>query len=199
MGSPGTTDQDLIAAFRQGNEQAFNELVRRYQERVYWLARRFVEDHDAADDVVQDVFIKAYESLADFRGDSSFYTWIYRITVNLSLNAVRKRKVREFFRLEDVAGLGESEEKEPDRIAESNETRAMIQKAIETLPEKQKATFVLRYYEELSYEEMSKILKTSVGGLKANYFHALKKVGAFIKDMHADLPAGQAGTQRQRG
>ena len=176
-----STDQELIQSFREGNERAFNDLVLRYQEKVYWVARRFTDDHASADDIVQDVFIKAYESLKDFRGDSSFYTWVYRITVNLSLNALRKRRVKEFFRLDDVLDLGESEDLEPHRIAESVETKSMIAEAIGTLPEKQKAAFVLRYYEELSYDEMSKILKTSVGGLKANYFHALKKIGEYLK------------------
>jgi RNA polymerase sigma-70 factor (ECF subfamily) len=175
------SDVELIEAFQRGDERAFTELVHRYQERIYWLARRFHNDHDDADEIVQEVFCKVYESLKHFRGESSFYTWLYRITVNLSLNALRKKRVQEFFSFDQLLEQPKSTEEMPDDLLEASEQRSLIEEAIETLPEKQKAVFILRYYDELSYEEISRILKTSVGGLKANYFHAVKKIGEYLK------------------
>ena len=177
----GREDLELIDLFRQGNESAFNEIVRRYQEKIYWVARRFVNDHDEADDVVQEVFIKAYDALKDFRSESGLYTWLYRIAVNMSLNVVRKRKVREFLQLDTLLGEEQSSEDRPDEELERSEHRTLVQEAVDKLPEKQRAVFVMRYYEELSYEEIAAILKTSVGGLKANYFHAIRKIGEYVK------------------
>jgi len=180
-----SSDAELIKRFQEGDEAAFNELILRYQEKIYWLARRFSNDHDTADEIVQEVFVKVYEALKGFRGESGFYTWLYRITVNASLNAVRKRRLRDFFRIDDVFELPDTRDAMPDENVEKEEQRLLIEQAIEQLPEKQKAVFVLRYYDELSYEEIAAILKTSVGGLKANYFHAVKKIGEFLKRAHA--------------
>ncbi|MBI3003858.1 MAG: sigma-70 family RNA polymerase sigma factor [Ignavibacteriales bacterium] len=178
------SDLELVADFQNGKEAAFNELVVRYQEKIYWVARRFMSDHDAADDVVQEVFVKVYDGLKNFRGESGVYTWLYRITVNISLNALRRQKLRDFFRIDEVFEVREEASEGPDERVEQQEQRTLIEKAIELLPEKQKAVFVLRYYEELPYEEIAGILKTSVGGLKANYFHAVKKIGEYLKRAH---------------
>ena len=175
------SDHELIRDFKNGNDKAFNILVLRYQEKIYWVVRRLLPDHDEADDVVQDIFVKVYRSLNSFKGDSSFYTWLYRIAVNLSLNEIRRKKTRRTFALDDTAAQYESGDVLPLEQMERDERTRLIKEAIERLPEKQKKVFVLRYYEELPYEEISKILKTSVGGLKANYFHAVKKIGAFVK------------------
>jgi RNA polymerase sigma-70 factor (ECF subfamily) len=177
-----TDELKLIQDFKEGNEQAFNQLVLRYQEKIYWIVRRMLPDHDEADDITQNVFIKAYHSLKSFKGDSSFYTWIYRIAINLSLNEIRRKKIRRAFSLEDEGTVQlHSDEDNPLERLEKSERREMIQRAIASLPEKQKKVFVLRYYEELPYEEISKILHTSVGGLKANYFHAVKKIGEYLR------------------
>ncbi len=178
------TDQELVERYRSGQESAFNEIVLRYQEKVYWVVRRFLNDHDDADDIVQDVFVKASAALKEFRGDSSLYTWLYRIAVNLSLNEIRRKRVRDFFRLEDVEHLEESSEHEPDKVAEAEEQRKLIEEAVRFLPPKQRTVFVLRYYEELAYEEIAGILHTSVGGLKANFFHAVKKVAGHLRKQH---------------
>lgn len=178
------SDVELIEAFQQGDERAFTELVHRYQERIYWLARRFQNNHDDADEIVQEVFCNVYESLKEFRGESSFYTWLYRITVNASLSAVRRARMRTFFRLDEILEQPESTEEAPDDHLERVEQRSLIDEAVAGLPKKQKAVFILRYYDGLSYEEISKILKTTVGGLKANYFHALKKIGEYLKRAH---------------
>lgn len=178
------SDQELVEDFQKGNESSFNELVLRYQERMYWVARRFVQDHDSADDVVQDVFCRAYEGLGKFRGESGIFTWLYRITVNLALNAVRRQRVREFFRIDEILDIKDEHGEQPDEYLEKKEQKQLIEQAVAQLPEKQKAVFILRYYDELPYEEISKIMKTTVGGLKANYFHAVKKVGAYINRAH---------------
>lgn len=171
----------LIRKFKEGDEQAFNQLVLRYQEKIYWIVRRMLPDHADADDITQNVFIKAYHSLRSFKGDSSFYTWIYRIAINLSLNEIRRKKLRRTFSLDEETVHGTADEENPLQKLESDERKKMIQQAIDALPEKQKKVFVLRYYDELPYEEISKILHTSVGGLKANYFHAVKKIGEYLK------------------
>ncbi len=175
------TDLELIGQFKGGNEQAFNQLVLRYQERVYWVVRRLLPDHDEADDVVQEVFVKVYHSLGTFKGQSSFYTWLYRIAVNLSLNEVRRKKIRKTFSLDDSPIQHPSDEELPIEKLEREEQTRLIREAVERLPDKQKKVFILRYYEELPYEQIASILKTSVGGLKANYFHAVRKIGAYVK------------------
>ena len=178
------SDLELLGLFQSGDESAFNHLVLRYRERVYWVARRFINDHNGADDVTQDVFCKAYESLPDFRGESSFYTWLYRITVNIALNNVRRQKLRDFFRIDEMFEIEDKSAVSPDVAVEKKEERMLIEEAITRLPAKQKSVFVLRYYEELPYEDISTILKTSVGGLKANYFHAVRKIQEYVKRAH---------------
>jgi RNA polymerase sigma-70 factor (ECF subfamily) len=176
------SDLDLVQDVRNGNRQAFTELMRRYQQRVYWVARRIVGTHEDADDIAQEAFIKAYLGLGDFRGDASFFTWLYRIAVNLSLNAVRKRQVLNYLRESEVLSRILPLGNDPHQDLELQETEARLQRAIAILPEKQRAVFVLRYYDEMPYEEIAGVLKTSVGGLKANYFHALRKVQEYMND-----------------
>ena len=178
------SDFELVQLFQNGDESAFNHLVLRYQERVYWVARRFMADHDNADDVTQEVFTKAYHSLSEFRRESSVYTWLYRITVNIALNSLRRQKIREAFRIDELFDAADTESIAPDEAVENKETHSLIERAIARLPAKQKAVFVLRYYEELPYEEIAKLLKTSVGGLKANYFHAVKKIQEYVRRAH---------------
>lgn len=176
-------EQHLIQEFKNGNDKAFNRLVILYQEKIYWIVRRMIPDHDDANDITQNVFIKAYQSLKQFKGDSSFYTWIYRIAINLSLNEIRRRKIRKTFSIEQDESIQLiSKDDLPFEALAKKEQQQVIQKAIDTLPEKQKKVFVLRYYEELPYEEIAKILQTSVGGLKANYFHAVKKIGVYLRN-----------------
>ncbi len=175
------SDLELVQQVRGGNRQAFTELMRRYQHRVYWTARRIVGSHDDADDIAQETFIKAYLSLGDFRGDASFFTWLYRIAVNLSLNAVRKQQLVSYLRQSELLERFLPQQGDPSSDLEQKEMESTLLRAIQELPEKQKAVFVMRYFDELSYEEISQILKTSVGGLKANYFHALKKIQEFMK------------------
>ena len=182
----GQTDLQLIGRFQNGDETAFNQIVLRYQQKVYWIARRYVSDHNDADDVVQEVFVKAYAALRSFRKDAAIATWLYRITVNQALNVLRWKKVKTFLSLDELISERVSDEPTPHEMLESNERRSLIREAVAVLPEKQKAVFVLRYFEELSYEEIAETLKTSIGGLKANYFHAVKKIQEYVRN--ADGP-----------
>lgn len=176
------TDLELVQQVRNGKREAYTELMRRYQQRVYWVARRIVGTHEDADDVAQETFVKAYLALGDFRGDASFFTWIYRIAVNLSLNHVRKQQVVNYLRESPIIAAMLPAQDNPHRQLEAKELESRLQQAVLQLPEKQRAVFVMRYFDGMSYEEISKVLKTSVGGLKANYFHALKKVQEYLKD-----------------
>jgi RNA polymerase sigma-70 factor (ECF subfamily) len=175
------SDSELVQEVRNGRRQAFTALMRRYQERVYWVARRIVGSHDDADDIVQETFVKAYLALGEFRGDSSFFTWIYRIAVNLSLNALRKRQVLNYLHESDLLSRILPSPEDPGKDLENSEIESALQRAVATLPEKQKAVFVMRYFDEMTYEEIGRVLKTSVGGLKANYFHALRKVREYMR------------------
>jgi len=176
------SDLQLVNEVRNGKRQAYTELMNRYQQRVYWTARRIVGKHEEADDVAQETFVKAYLALGDFRGDSSFFTWLYRIAVNLSLNVVRKQQVLGYLRQSDILNRVLPSDDDPQKDLEYEETKSKLDQAITKLPEKQRLVFIMRYHDEMSYEEISKVLKTSVGGLKANYFHALKKVQEHLKD-----------------
>lgn len=175
-------DLELVAACRRGDRTAFNELVITYQDRIYWVARRMLGDHDEALDITQDVFVKAWGALGEFRGDARPYTWLYRIATNLCLNRIRSRKIRNVFRLQDDEHDRPSDDPAPDETLERTELRALIARAIDRLPEKQRAVFVLRYYDELPYEEIAVIMQRSVGGLKANYFHAVRKIEEFVRN-----------------
>lgn len=176
------SDLELVQEVRRGNRQAFTELMRRYQPRVYWTARRIVGNHEDADDVAQEAFIKAYLALGDFRGGASFFTWIYRIAVNLALNAARKRQLVTYVRQSEIVERFFPAQRDPSSEIEQRETETRLEQAIQELPEKQRLVFVMRFFDEMTYEEISQVLKTSVGGLKANYFHALKKVREYMKD-----------------
>jgi RNA polymerase sigma-70 factor, ECF subfamily len=179
------TDRELIEEVRSGKRQAFNELMRRHQERIYWAARRILGEHADADDVTQETFVKAFLNLGDFRGDASFFTWIYRIAINLSLNALRKRHLVSYLRESEIAQKVFPSHEDPHKDLEAKEMASLVSRAVATLPDKQRAVFVMRYYDEMSYEEISYVLKTSVGGLKANYFHALHKVQEYLNNATA--------------
>ena len=171
-------DKDIIESFINGNTSAFNLIVLKYQRKIYWVIRKFVLDHDDADDLTQEVFLKLYKSLGDFRGESALYTYIYKIAVNYSLNHIKKNKVLSTYKkeIDSEAFRIKSDEAGSDEKFDKDINSRMIKEAIESLPEQQRAVFAMRFYEEMSYDEIAKILGTSVGGLKANYFHAFKKI-----------------------
>ncbi len=180
-------DKQLLELYRSGQvDRMFNEMVRRFHSRIYWAARRMVKSHEDADDIAQEVFVRAYSALPNFRGESGIYTWLYRIAINLSINHLRKQKVRRLMDITDyIPFLGKDADQDKGMIHDENVS--LIEKAIETLPEKQRAVFIMRYYDEMPYEQISAILGTSVGGLKANFHHAVKKVAAYVKANHGAL------------
>ncbi len=167
--------------FQEGDNPnyAFNLIVRKHQEALYWHIRRLVIVHDDADDIVQDVFVKAWQALEKFRGDAELYTWLYRIATNEALSFLKKKKRRYFLPLVNMERKME-ETLEADVYYQGNRIEKEIQKAILSLPEKQRAVFNLRYYDEMKYEEMANVLDTSVGALKASYHHAVKKIEKFV-------------------
>jgi RNA polymerase sigma-70 factor (ECF subfamily) len=175
------SDIELVNEFKNGNTSAFDEIVKRYQRKVYMLARRILGNHEDADDIAQEVFIKLFYSLNDFKGESSLFTWIYRITVNECKSFLRKKKIKELVQIDEVANLlkfGQT----PDQELFEKEERNLIERAVEKLPTKQRMIFVMRFFEDLDYQEIAKILNKPIGTLKANYFHAVKKIQKFIKD-----------------
>jgi RNA polymerase sigma factor (sigma-70 family) len=175
------SDEELLNMFFQGDnpDYAFNLLVSKYQQQLYWHIRRMVISHDDADDLVQDVFIKIWKGLDTFRGDAGLYTWMYRIATNEALTFLKKKRTRYFLPLVDVE-QNLAEQLEADVYYDGNEIEKTIQKAILSLPEKQRIVFNLRYYDQMKYEDMAKVLDTSEGALKASYHHAVKKIEKFI-------------------
>jgi RNA polymerase sigma-70 factor (ECF subfamily) len=185
-------DKQLLELYRAGQaDKMFNEMVRRYHSRIYWVARRMVKSHEDADDIAQDVFIRAHSALKDFRGESNIYTWLYRIAVNLSINHLRKQKVRKLVDITDYIPFL-AKDPEQDKNVMHDENVSIIEEAIATLPDKQRAVFIMRYYDELPYEQISAILGTSVGGLKANFHHAVKKISAFVRERHGKFNLSEA-------
>lgn len=176
-------DQELLQQFRQAatKEKAFTALIKKYQEKLYWHVRRMVVDHDDANDVLQNMFIKVWNALDNFREDSQLYTWLYRIATNESLTFLQQQKRRSAVSLNDVES-GLSNKVKADTGFDANKLEWKLQLAIQQLPEKQRAVFNLRYYDEMPYEEMSRVLETSEGALKASYHHAVKKIEEFIKN-----------------
>ena len=176
-------DNELIESFKNGNRYAFNLIVLKYQKKIYWLARKMVLNHDDADDITQEVFIKLYKSIDKYRGESKFYTYLYKIAVNLSLNHLNKNK-RNYSRKIDLNSEAyriSSKEKSSDEFLDEKERTKILEEAISTLPEQQRAVFNLRFYDNLSYDEIGKMLNKSTGGMKANYFHAVKKIEGFLR------------------
>lgn len=176
-------DQELLQQFRQpaNKERAFSAIVKKYQEKLYWHIRRMVVTHDDANDVLQNMFIKVWNALDNFREDSQLYTWLYRIATNESLTFLQQQKKRASVSFSDVES-GLSNKVKADEGFDANRLEWKLQVAIQQLPDKQRAVFNLRYYDEMPYEEMSRVLETSEGALKASYHHAVKKVSEYIKN-----------------
>ena len=160
-------------------EQVFNQIVKDYSERLYWHVRRMVGTHEDADDLLQDIFLKIWTALPSFRGEAQLFTWVYRIATNETLNWLRREKVRAALRFTSVDA--EMEKRiDNDPFFDGDAADRALSKAVAKLPEKQRQVFILRYYDEIPYEEMSSILGTSVGALKASYHIAQEKVKASL-------------------
>ncbi len=177
-----SNDFQLIKDFISGNESAFNKIVLKYQQKIYWHARRMAGNHLDADEIVQEVLIVLYNKLKDFQFKSSLYTWIYKITTTRSINYLRKRNLKQAFSLEDNETKLEMSKDDIVLDLESKEKLEKLENVMQELPLRQREIFIMRNFDEMSYEEISKITGKSVGGLKANYFHALKKIMELMKN-----------------
>lgn len=175
------TDKEIIELYKAGQrEKAFSEIVESYSERLYWHVRRFLCSHEDTDDLLQEIFIKVWSSLSSFRGESQLYTWIYRIATNESLNFLQKQKIRAALRFEDITSKLDDKIDEVTGV-DGNEAQKALMKAVSRLPSKQKTVFIMRWFDDLSYEDISEILGTSVGALKASYHFAQEKIRAEIE------------------
>jgi len=160
-------------------EQGYRLLMNAYQEPLYWHVRRMVLSHEDADDVVQNVWIKIFKNIKKFEGNSKLYTWMYRIATNESLTFLKKKQKSQAVSLDDERDV--IRRLKADEYFDGNEIQLILNAAIATLPEKQKLVFNLRYFDEMNYADMSEVLETSVGALKASYHHAVKKIEQQIK------------------
>jgi RNA polymerase sigma factor (sigma-70 family) len=181
MPLPTDNDSQLLEQFRkpQTREKAYTLLIKKYQEKIYWHIRRMVVEHEDANDVLQNVLIRVWNGLENFREDSQLFTWLYRIATNESLTFLEQQKKRGSVSLSDME-TGLSNKIRADKHFDANKVEWKLQLAMQQLPEKQRIVFTLRYYDEMPYEEMSKVLETSEGALKASYHHAVKKIEEFM-------------------
>lgn len=170
------TEREIQTLIKDGDlRRAFDAIVDTYSERLYWHVRRFTLSHEDTDDLVQDIYIKIWNALPGFRGDSQLFTWIWRIATNAALNHVAKTRIHSVLSLSTYAA-------EADRLIDSDpwfdgdEAERKLSKAIARLPSKQRTVFCLRYYDDLSYEQISEITGTSVGALKASYHFAAERL-----------------------
>lgn len=181
--SKPATDEQIMELLRseQTFERGFRLLMSQYRERLYWHIRRMVQVHDDADDVLQNTFIKVYRGILQFEGKSKLYTWLYRIATNEALTHLQGQHRHTSASLDDSANLL-SNRLQADTWFDGDSVQLKLQQAIAVLPEKQKQVFNLRYYDEMPYEEMSQLLNTSVGALKASFHHAVKKIETAFQD-----------------
>lgn len=171
------SDEEIIKLIKTKNNVsfAFTKLVEKYREKIYWLIRRMVIEHEDADDLTQEVFIKIWKNIGDFRGDASLFTWIYRIAINVTITFLNRKKHFPVYSTEIIENrLQKTSDNSSDKSGD--EILKILYLTLEKLPEKQKLVFHLRYFQEMSYEEISAITKTSVGALKASFHHAIKKI-----------------------
>lgn len=174
-------EEEIICQLQepQLQREAFGKVVRHYSEQLYWQIRRMVLSHDDTNDLLQNTFIKAWSNLEYFRGEARLSTWLYRIALNESLNFLNKQRAINQLSL-DEAESAALNKLESDPYFDGDQTQLLFEKAIQTLPEKQRIVFNLKYFQEMKYEDMSDILGTSVGALKASYHHAVKKIEEFL-------------------
>lgn len=177
-------DFELVNKYLNGEEIAFNRIVNKYSKKIYWHARRMTGNHFDADEIVQEVLMVLYRKLGQFKFNSSLYTYIYKITLTRSLNFIRKEKFKSLFFIDSKPNSIRNSESDIINGVLNKEKLERLDKKLQKLPAKQREVFILRHFEEMSYEEISEITGKSIGGLKANYFHALNKI---TKIMSHDL------------
>ncbi|MDP4225366.1 MAG: sigma-70 family RNA polymerase sigma factor [Bacteroidota bacterium] len=176
-------DKELLRLFRSSENRnyAFNMIVRKYQERLYWHIRKMVLDHDDANDLLQNTFIKAWKGLDNFREDAELFTWLYRIATNETLTFLKQKRNKFLLPIVDVEKELE-QTLESDQYFDGNELQKKVQKAILTLPAKQRLIFNMKYFDDMKYEEIAEVLGTSVGALKASFHLATKKIQKYIEN-----------------
>ena len=175
-------DSEILELYNAGEKrQAFNLVIRKYGERLYLHVRQMTLCHEDADDCLQNTFVRAWEAMETFRGDSGLYTWLYRIATNETINFLRRQRVRTFLKSDNVLSRIED-----DPSFNGDKLQLALQKAISKLPPRQRAVFTMRYYEEIPYGEMSEILGTSESSLKASYHFACKKVKEWVLNFSED-------------
>ena len=179
---PENTDFELVKKFLDGDESSFNRLINKYQQKIYWHARRMTGSHLDADEVVQEVLLVLYNKLKDFQFKSSLYTWIYRITSTRSINYLNKRKLRKILYFDDINSVETGTKEDIIQDIDTKDKIIKLDQFLQTLPAKQREIFILRNVDGLSYEEISKITGKSIGGLKSNYFHAINKISEMMKN-----------------
>jgi len=175
-------DDELVKEFLDGNQSAFNQLAKKYREKIYWHARRMVGNHDDADEILQQVLIVIYKKLESFNFQSSLYTWIYKITSTRSLNLIKKNSIKRFVSFITDDSVDPKSEEDIFKNFEEKERVDNMKKMLQKLPAKQREVFILRNFDEMSYEEISQITGKSIGALKANYFHAFKKLKELMSE-----------------
>jgi RNA polymerase sigma-70 factor (ECF subfamily) len=176
-----TSEEDIKQLIHSDAEKAFRMIIDMYGSKLYWHIRRIVIIHDDADDALQNTFINAWKNIGSFRNESSLFTWLYSIATNEALTLLRKREKESSIRLDDLESFF-SVSAEGSSWFDGEEASARLQNAILKLPEKQRVVFNMKYFSDMSYEEMSEVLGTSVGALKASYHHAVKKIEKFIQN-----------------
>ncbi|WP_461451306.1 RNA polymerase sigma factor [Mucilaginibacter sp.] len=181
MSVPIVDDAEILSKFQdeKTRNEAFNLLLKKYQQKIYWHIRRMVIDHDDADDIAQDVFVKVWKNLPGFRADAQLYTWMYRIATNECITFLNKKKAKNNVSLDDVdSTLGDT--LAASSYFDGDKAQRKLQEAILTLPDKQRLVFNMKYYEDMKYEEISDVVGTSVGALKASFHLAVKKIEAYL-------------------
>jgi RNA polymerase sigma factor (sigma-70 family) len=174
-------DAEILSKFQNDKtrNEAFNILLKKYQQKIYWHIRRMVIDHDDADDIAQDVFVKVWKNLSTFRADAQLYTWMYRIATNECITFLNKKKAKNNVSLDDVdSTLGDT--LAASSYFDGDKAQRRLQEALLTLPDKQRLVFNMKYYEDMKYEEISDVVGTSVGALKASFHLAVKKIETYL-------------------
>lgn len=175
------SDEEILNLYKEESSRnmALHHLIEKYQQKIYWQIRKIVIDHDDADDVMQNTFIKVWKGLENFKEESQLFTWLYRIATNEALTFLRQKQKRNTVSLEPIE-YQLSQSLESDDYFKGDAIQLKLQQAILSLPEKQRVVFNMRYYDEMPYEQMSEVLDTSVGALKASYHHAAKKIEEYL-------------------
>jgi RNA polymerase sigma-70 factor (ECF subfamily) len=197
-----TEDSELVRRFKAGDETGFDELVRKYQSRIHGLLFRLVRNSEDASDLAQEVFVRAFRALPGFEGKSAFYTWLYRITVNTGLNHLRSRRRTLEHRAGELQPDVDTLAELPDRSTpqadwQQTRLRAAISAAVAELPERQRAVFVMRQYDDLSNEEISRVLHCAVGTVKAHYHFAMQRLQARLQKWHRSPAAPELAPVRE--